>query len=272
MALLLGAFMFLLSMAAQSNGASYCICKDGLSDAVLQKNIDYACGAGADCSAISQGGSCFNPNTVKDHCNYAVNSYYQKKGQATGTCDFSGTAIPSASPPALATTGCVFPSSGSGGTPTTPGTGTPGTGTPGTGTPGTGTPGTGTPGTGTPGTGTPGTGTPGTGTPGTGTPGTGTPGTGTPGTGTPGTGTPGTGTPGTGTPTGTGTGTPGIGNPGTGTPSTTVPGTSPFPGLAPTGVISNPDGSGSASPHQCAHSSYSLTLTLMFSVLFCFKL
>ncbi|WOH15361.1 hypothetical protein DCAR_0934899 [Daucus carota subsp. sativus] len=216
MALLLGAFMFLLSMAAQSNGASYCICKDGLSDAVLQKNIDYACGAGADCSAISQGGSCFNPNTVKDHCNYAVNSYYQKKGQATGTCDFSGTAIPSASPPALATTGCVFPSSG------TPGTGTPGTGTPGTGTPGTGTPG--------------------------------------------------TGTPGTGTPTGTGTGTPGIGNPGTGTPSTTVPGTSPFPGLAPTGVISNPDGSGSASPHQCAHSSYSLTLTLMFSVLFCFKL
>ncbi|XP_063940884.1 uncharacterized protein LOC108200486 isoform X2 [Daucus carota subsp. sativus] len=112
MALLLGAFMFLLSMAAQSNGASYCICKDGLSDAVLQKNIDYACGAGADCSAISQGGSCFNPNTVKDHCNYAVNSYYQKKGQATGTCDFSGTAIPSASPPALATTGCVFPSSG----------------------------------------------------------------------------------------------------------------------------------------------------------------
>lgn len=82
-----------------TDGASYCICKDGLSDAVLQKNIDYACGAGADCSAISQGGSCFNPNTVKDHCNYAVNSYYQKKGQATGTCDFSGTAIPSASPP-----------------------------------------------------------------------------------------------------------------------------------------------------------------------------
>lgn len=81
------------------DGASYCICKDGLSDSVLQKNIDYACGAGADCSAISQGGSCFNPNTVKDHCNYAVNSYFQKKGQAAGTCDFSGTATPTASPP-----------------------------------------------------------------------------------------------------------------------------------------------------------------------------
>ncbi|KAK1362002.1 PLASMODESMATA CALLOSE-BINDING PROTEIN 3 [Heracleum sosnowskyi] len=264
MALLLLGLVFLLSMAAQSNEATYCICKDGLSDSVLQKDIDYACGAGADCSAISQGGSCFNPNTVKDHCNYAVNSYFQKKGQAPGTCDFSGTATPSANPPALATNGCVFPSSGSGGTPTTPGTGTPGTGVPGTGTPSTGTPGTGTPGTGTPGTATPGTGTPGTGTPGTGTPGTGTPGTGTPGTGTPGMGTPSTGTP--------GTGTPGFGNPGTGTPSTTVPGTSPFPGLAPQGGISNPDGSGTASLRQCTHLFYSLTSTLLFSVLFCFKL
>lgn len=259
MALFLVGFVFLLSMAAQSCGATYCICKDGLSDSVWQKDIDYACGAGADCSAISQGGSCFNPNTVKDHCNYAVNSYFQKKGQAPGTCDFSGTATPSANPPGLATTGCVFPSSGSGGTPTTPGTGTPGTGTP---------PGMGTPGTGTPGTGTPGTGTPGTGTPGTGTPGTGTPGTGTPGTGTPGTGTPGMGTPSTGTP---GTGTPGFGNPGTGTPSTTIPGSSPFPGLAPTGVM-NPDGSGTANLHQCEHLFYSLTSTLLFSVLFCFKL
>lgn len=63
-----------------------------MSDQVLQKDIDYACGAGADCSPILQNGPCFNPNTIKDHCNYAVNSYFQRKGQAPGSCDFSGTA------------------------------------------------------------------------------------------------------------------------------------------------------------------------------------
>lgn len=73
-------------------GASYCVCRDGQSDQVLQKNIDYACGAGADCSPIIQNGPCYNPNTIKDHCNYAVNSYFQRKGQAPGSCDFSGTA------------------------------------------------------------------------------------------------------------------------------------------------------------------------------------
>lgn len=91
-----------------TGGATYCICKDGLSDSVLQKDIDYACGAGADCSAISQGGSCFNPNTVKDHCNYAVNSFFQKKGQAPGTCDFSGTATPSANPPGEFSMSCLY--------------------------------------------------------------------------------------------------------------------------------------------------------------------
>lgn len=82
-----------------TDGATYCICKDGLSDPVLQKDIDYACGAGADCTQIVQGGACYNPNTVKDHCNYAVNSYFQKKGQINGSCDFSGTAITTPTPP-----------------------------------------------------------------------------------------------------------------------------------------------------------------------------
>ncbi|CAI8604531.1 unnamed protein product [Vicia faba] len=49
---------------------------------------------------------------------YAVNSYFQKKGQAPGTCDFAGTATPVASDPSVS--GCVFPSSSSGaGTSTT---------------------------------------------------------------------------------------------------------------------------------------------------------
>ncbi|KAF9622796.1 hypothetical protein IFM89_034031 [Coptis chinensis] len=108
-------------------------------DATSSKRaLDYACGAGADCNPVLQSGSCFQPNTVRAHCSYAVNSYFQRKGQGPGTCDFSGAATVTATDPSSGT--CTFPSSaGSAGT--TPSTGTaPGTGT-GTGTtpPGTGT-------------------------------------------------------------------------------------------------------------------------------------
>ncbi|GMN41984.1 hypothetical protein TIFTF001_011195 [Ficus carica] len=135
------------------SSATYCLCKDGVGDQNLQKALDYACGAGADCTPILQNGACYLPNTVKDHCSYAVNSYFQRKGQVQGSCDFSGTATQSANPPSTQNTSCVFPSSSSqtgttpttptGTTPTTP-TGTTPTGTPTTGTPTTGTPTTGT--------------------------------------------------------------------------------------------------------------------------------
>ncbi|KAG9152170.1 hypothetical protein Leryth_019715, partial [Lithospermum erythrorhizon] len=135
------------------SNAAYCVCKSGVPDAQLQKSIDYACANGADCTSISQSGPCYNPNTVKDHCNWAVNSYYQKKGQTALNCDFSGTATVTSSSPSQSSS-CVYPtgSGGSVGTPTTgspPTTGTPSTGTPSTGTPSTGTPSTGTPSTGT---------------------------------------------------------------------------------------------------------------------------
>ncbi|CAM8957066.1 unnamed protein product [Rhodiola kirilowii] len=106
--------------------ALYCICKDGVGDSALQKALDYACGNGADCSAILQSGVCYDPNTIKNHCDYAVNSYYQRKNQISGSCDFSGSATPSATIPTQST-GCVYQSSPSGGTPTptTPTTGTP---------------------------------------------------------------------------------------------------------------------------------------------------
>ncbi|XP_051146050.1 PLASMODESMATA CALLOSE-BINDING PROTEIN 3-like [Andrographis paniculata] len=106
-----------------STDANFCVCNNGLSDSVLQKNIDYACGHGADCSAIQPNAVCYNPNTVKDHCSYAVNSYYQKKAQAPGSCDFQGTATVSPNPPS-AGSGCTFQSTPSaGGTTTPPSTG-----------------------------------------------------------------------------------------------------------------------------------------------------
>ncbi|KAI3429198.1 X8 domain-containing protein [Psidium guajava] len=112
-------FLVLLLSVAGHSSATYCLCKDGVGDQALQKSLDYACGAGADCSAILQSGSCYQPNTVKDHCNYAVNSYFQKRGQVAGSCDFSGTATPSTVLPNQPS-GCVYPSSPSSITPTTP--------------------------------------------------------------------------------------------------------------------------------------------------------
>jgi len=64
-----------------------------VSDDVLQKALDYACGAGADCNPIRPNGQCYNPNALRNHCSYAVNSYYQKKAASGATCDFGGAAI-----------------------------------------------------------------------------------------------------------------------------------------------------------------------------------
>lgn len=82
------------------DAATWCICKDA-SDAILQKTLDYACGAGADCNPLHTNGPCFQPNTVRAHCSYAVNSFFQKKGQGQGTCDFAGTATAITSNPSI---------------------------------------------------------------------------------------------------------------------------------------------------------------------------
>ncbi|GMN54273.1 hypothetical protein TIFTF001_023403 [Ficus carica] len=132
------AFLVLILAMTGHSSANWCICKSGINEKELQKTLDYACGAGADCNPIHTNGPCYNPNTVLSHCNYAVNSYFQKKGQAQGSCDFSGTASVSTSDPSV--TGCTYPASASaantGTTPvtttTTPSTTTTTTGTPST--------------------------------------------------------------------------------------------------------------------------------------------
>ncbi|KAK9105194.1 hypothetical protein Scep_022038 [Stephania cephalantha] len=99
----------ILIMADQSD-ATYCVCRSDVSDTVLQKTLDYACGAGADCTQIIQNGPCYQPNTVRAHCSYAVNSYFQRKGQVQGSCIFSNTAMTTESDPSTGN-GCVYPSS-----------------------------------------------------------------------------------------------------------------------------------------------------------------
>ncbi|KAG1368001.1 glucan endo-1,3-beta-glucosidase 12 [Cocos nucifera] len=91
-----------------SSGQSWCVASQTASQTALQVALDYACGyGGADCSQIQPGGSCYNPDTVRDHASYAFNDYYQKNPIPT-SCDFGGTAIVTNTDPSTST--CHYPS------------------------------------------------------------------------------------------------------------------------------------------------------------------
>ncbi|KAL0737506.1 hypothetical protein Bca4012_013716 [Brassica carinata] len=125
MRMLLG-LLFLLALTGYSS-ATYCLCRDGVAEKDLQTSIDYACGVLGDCNQIHEKGPCYQPNNVKGHCDWAVNSYFQRARQVPGSCNFSGTATTSPNPPSTVVTGCIYPSSpgnagtGAPGTPTFPG-------------------------------------------------------------------------------------------------------------------------------------------------------
>ncbi|KAD5317895.1 hypothetical protein E3N88_17841 [Mikania micrantha] len=91
------------------HGPSWCIAKNGASQAALQSALDYACGiGGADCATIQQGSSCYEPVTLQNHASYAFNSYYQRNPAPT-SCDFEGVAAVTTTNPS--TGSCVYPSS-----------------------------------------------------------------------------------------------------------------------------------------------------------------
>ncbi|XP_020584734.1 glucan endo-1,3-beta-glucosidase 13-like [Phalaenopsis equestris] len=97
-----------MGIPSSSTGQSWCIAGQSASQTSLQVALDYACGyGGADCSQIQPGGSCFNPDTVRNHASYAFNNYYLKN-PIPSSCDFGGTAVITNIDPSTST--CQYPS------------------------------------------------------------------------------------------------------------------------------------------------------------------
>ncbi|PIN23471.1 hypothetical protein CDL12_03806 [Handroanthus impetiginosus] len=111
--------------------ATWCVARSDASDQALQMGLDYACATGADCAPIQSSGLCYLPNTLQAHASYAFNSYYQRRGNAPGSCSFGGTAAIATTDPSYGS--CVYPSSpGTAGGAASGGTGQGGTTTGGT--------------------------------------------------------------------------------------------------------------------------------------------
>eukprot|EP01126_Amoeba_proteus_P056515 TRINITY_DN710_c0_g2_i1.p1 TRINITY_DN710_c0_g2~~TRINITY_DN710_c0_g2_i1.p1 ORF type:complete len:315 (-),score=37.85 TRINITY_DN710_c0_g2_i1:78-1022(-) len=71
-----------------------CQANPSATPAALQAALSWVCGV-EDCSPINPGGKYYYPNTLKDHCNWAFNTYYLKYrlSQGVDACSFSGNAI-----------------------------------------------------------------------------------------------------------------------------------------------------------------------------------
>ncbi|EEF31537.1 Glucan endo-1,3-beta-glucosidase precursor, putative [Ricinus communis] len=72
-------------------GKRWCVPKTGANDQALQANINYACSQGVDCRPIQAGGACFDPNNVRSHASFIMNSFYQTHGRQDFACDFAHT-------------------------------------------------------------------------------------------------------------------------------------------------------------------------------------
>ncbi|KAG0606643.1 hypothetical protein M758_9G157800 [Ceratodon purpureus] len=89
---------------------SWCIAKDGVSEAVLQTSIDFACGVGGvDCTPINANGTCFLPDTRYSHASWAINAFYVNSTDGIAACNFQGAARITTSDPSYGT--CTYPAS-----------------------------------------------------------------------------------------------------------------------------------------------------------------
>ncbi|KAM7529393.1 hypothetical protein LguiB_032803 [Lonicera macranthoides] len=94
-------------LANDTSNRTFCTARDGADPKMLQAALDWACGPGkVDCSAMLQGGPCYDPDNVAAHATYAFDAYYQLMGRAPGTCDFNGVAAVTTTDPSHGS--CVF--------------------------------------------------------------------------------------------------------------------------------------------------------------------
>eukprot|EP01124_Arcella_intermedia_P017924 TRINITY_DN24910_c0_g1_i1.p1 TRINITY_DN24910_c0_g1~~TRINITY_DN24910_c0_g1_i1.p1 ORF type:complete len:178 (-),score=23.83 TRINITY_DN24910_c0_g1_i1:31-564(-) len=65
-----------------------CMTTTNATDIQMKDAITFVC-AYTDCTPIFPGGSHYLPNTLTDHCNWAVNAWYQAHSWAPESCDFN---------------------------------------------------------------------------------------------------------------------------------------------------------------------------------------
>lgn len=59
---------------------TWCVASDEAPINKLQTFLDFCC-AHLSCAEINPGGTCFVPDTLKDHASYALNLYFKIYGQ-----------------------------------------------------------------------------------------------------------------------------------------------------------------------------------------------
>ncbi|KAL7591042.1 glucan endo-1,3-beta-glucosidase 1 [Lactuca sativa] len=97
-------------LANDTTNQTFCVAMEGVDGKTLQTALDWACGPGrANCSEIQPGETCYSPNNVQNHASYAFDSYYEKEGRSTSSCDFKGVAMITTTDPSHGV--CVFPGS-----------------------------------------------------------------------------------------------------------------------------------------------------------------
>lgn len=93
-----------------SGQRSWCTAKQGVSEAVLQTSIDFACGVGGvNCTAIQPNGTCFLPDTRYSHASWAIDAFYANSTNGIAACNFQGAAEITTSDPSYNT--CIYPAS-----------------------------------------------------------------------------------------------------------------------------------------------------------------
>ncbi|KAH9766657.1 glucan endo-1,3-beta-D-glucosidase [Citrus sinensis] len=91
----------------QPTDKKFCVPIPNTNPQSLQGNLDWVCSQGIDCAPIQPGGSCFEPNTLWSHAQYAMNAYYALKGRRDDNdCHFKQTALLTTNNPSYGS--CVY--------------------------------------------------------------------------------------------------------------------------------------------------------------------